>query len=620
MNSGRVLSFCLSAVSVAAPWTVGCQAAGDFDPYSSAVPPPASQQPPPASNPPIDPSLPVPSSPTLPMPPPISGGSLLVLHDGNTAVAADPDRDMVWVVDLAGQAVIHSIQLQPGDEPGRLVEDAAGHVHVALRRGGALVSIDPTAGTIVARRPVCAAPRGLAYDAALDAIHVACADGILATFPAAGGAAIRVVQPDVDLRDVIVQNGVLYVSRFREAELLQLAADGTVAERFIMSTAVNVAPMGTTTNVPEVAYRTVALPGGGLAMLHQRAQQEAVDITTQGGYAGNQMCPGVGIVQNTVSFITPGAVPAVGPPLGMLTLAVDMAISADGTQVAIAAPGSEFGTTVGTYPTSVLQAAAVPLLGDCAMPSGQPLGGGEQVIAVAFDGQGNVIAQTRAPATISFGNVFIPLPGEVVTNDGHVNFHAGTKAGIACASCHPEGGDDGHVWQFTGLGARRTQNLRGGVLARMPFHWSGDIANMDDLVSVVLVGRMAGPSLNEQQTADLGQWMDSLPSLTPAAPLNPTDATRGAAIFHDPAVGCTTCHDGAQLSNHRLVDVGTSGVFKVPSLIGVGYRAPYLHDGCAATLLDRFADPTCSGGEQHGHTAHLEPREISDLVAYLQSL
>jgi cytochrome c peroxidase len=72
------------------------------------------------------------------------------------------------------------------------------------------------------------------------------------------------------------------------------------------------------------------------------------------------------------------------------------------------------------------------------------------------------------------------------------------------------------------------------------------------------------------------------------------------------------------MSTHQLVDVGTGGVFKVPSLLAVGYRAPYLHDGCGATLQDRF-DPSC-GGDSHGTTQQLDAGQIDDLVAYLQSL
>ena len=57
---------------------------------------------------------------------------------------------------------------------------------------------------------------------------------------------------------------------------------------------------------------------------------------------------------------------------------------------------------------------------------------------------------------------------------------------------------------------------------------------------------------------------------------------------------------------------------QVPSLRGVGYRAPLIHNGCAATLKDRF-DPTC-GGDKHGMTAQLSDAQVDDLIAYLQTL
>jgi hypothetical protein len=66
------------------------------------------------------------------------------------------------------------------------------------------------------------------------------------------------------------------------------------------------------------------------------------------------------------------------------------------------------------------------------------------------------------------------------------------------------------------------------------------------------------------------------------------------------------------------VDVGTGGSFKVPSLIGLAYTSPYLHNGCAATLADRFG--SCGGGDQHGITSTLSSSQLSDLMAYLDSL
>src|SRR5687768_3891719 len=59
-------------------------------------------------------------------PPPITGGTLVIARDGRTAIASDPDRDRVWRVDLLSHLVLSSTVLEPGDEPGRLVEDSSG--------------------------------------------------------------------------------------------------------------------------------------------------------------------------------------------------------------------------------------------------------------------------------------------------------------------------------------------------------------------------------------------------------------------------------------------------------------------------------------------------------------
>src|SRR5687768_13843675 len=47
-------------------------------------------------------------------PPPISGGTLLVLSDDATAVAADSDRDRVWVANLVDRTLTHEIGLEMG--------------------------------------------------------------------------------------------------------------------------------------------------------------------------------------------------------------------------------------------------------------------------------------------------------------------------------------------------------------------------------------------------------------------------------------------------------------------------------------------------------------------------
>ncbi|MDF2692168.1 MAG: surface antigen protein, partial [Labilithrix sp.] len=115
----------------------------------------------------------------------------------------------------------------------------------------------------------------------------------------------------------------------------------------------------------------------------------------------------------------------------------------------------------------------------------------------------------------------------------------------------------------------------------------------------------------------LRSWLVRLPAphVSPAA--DTEAALRGKVLFESVA-GCSGCHSGAKLTNNETVDVGTGGAFQVPSLLGLGVRAPYLHDGRAATLLERFGP--AGGGDAHGTTSQLDAAAVDDLVRYLESL
>src|SRR6266542_1474841 len=139
-----------------------------------------------------------------PPPPAVSGGTLLILAQGHRAAVADPERDHVVIVDLDQLAVTATIALQKGDEPGRLVEDGSGLLHVVLRGSGAVATIDPTAGKELGRQLVCGDPRGIAYDAVADNVLVACVGGELVTLKSMTGEQVRRLQLDTDLRDVVI--------------------------------------------------------------------------------------------------------------------------------------------------------------------------------------------------------------------------------------------------------------------------------------------------------------------------------------------------------------------------------------------------------------------------------
>ncbi|XXX77766.1 c-type cytochrome [Sorangium sp. So ce134] len=565
-------------------------------------------------------------------PPPISGGTLLVTADKNLVVAADPDRDRISIINLGTLEVEAILPLEEGDEPGRVIEGAPGTAHVALRRGGAVVTID-LATRQMHRRPVCPAPRGVAYDAAAGLLHVACAGGELVTLSSDLEAPpVRELRLDRDLRDVVIEGDALLVSRFRSSELLVVSKDGAVAER--VRPPVFVQERFKRTFEPAVAWRTIPLPGGGVAMVHQRGLVDPIDIddSTQGGYAGfdcstTVIQPAVTVMRPLPSEANPtpaSPAPGVGGlPFGLLP--VDMAISPDGFRGAIVMAGSR---TVIETPLDVLEKTeAVDDCGSSREQRSLPVPG--EPIAVGYDEASNLLVQLREPPSVlRFGTVsgahvatFL-LPGESRLDSGHALFH-GTQdvevqMAISCASCHPEGQDDGRSWSFKPIGVRRTQSLAGGILETAPLHWDGDMTDLDAIMSEVFEQRMGGMRQRPERVAAFASWLDTIKPVPVSEPADPDAVQRGEALFNDEAVGCAACHSGEKLTNDQTVDVGTGKAFQVPSLRGLAARAPYMHDGCAATLHDRFGP--CGGGDKHGVTSTLTPAQIDDLVAYLETL
>jgi hypothetical protein len=596
-------------------------------------------------------------------PPPVSGGNLLVTHDGAFAVVADADRDRLVVVDTASSKVVADLALTLGDEPGRLVEDAAGRVHVALRRGGAVVTLDLSNLKLVERREACGGPRGIAYDDEHGNLLVACADGKLVTLPSAGGAATGSVFIGPDLRDVIVNASGLWVSTFKSAQLLRVD-DGKVGATFGLPPLTAFTGSGSMLQAsfePEVAWHAAA-HGSKILLLHQAAQVDAIELVdpamgvggdsgTSGSPYGSGQCSAV--VRATLSQVDADGTTWTSGTLGMGTLPVDFDVSTSG-QVAVAFAGSGGGRAPGSgkfmdeaamfavFPSDMLPAdatdqgsggpggdSASSTFADCMIGANTaPIP--EPVVALRFAPQdpNRLFLLSRNPARLyrvdgpDFGSpTVIDLGGSDVTDTGHAIFHDDAGRGIACASCHPEGTEDGHVWTFSGVGARRTQALNTDLGETAPFHWDGALADVGQLMDEVFVKRMGGEHENPDRLASLERWLFALPSLPPLRAADDAAAKRGAELFASADVACATCHAGPTLTNSKSFKVGTDPqiALQVPSLLGVSHRAPFIHTGCAATLLGRF-DAGCGGGEQHGHTAQLSAGQLDDLVAYLESL
>jgi mono/diheme cytochrome c family protein len=544
-----------------------------------------------------DPDLPVAPSSS----PPIAGGTLIVT--GGIAIASVPEHDLVVRVDLAEGVVLSTTRLQPGDEPGRIATDAAGLIHVVLRGTGEVATIAPSdPERPMVRRWVCAEPRGLAFDPEIDALHVACVSGLLVTLPTGGGEAVRSVQLAPDLRDVVVEGDHLWVSRFRSGTLRKVDRSGRILERLADTAAASTA----------VVWRMLKSPMGGVAMVSEGRTTDVVGTGRESYGETTGECRSI-VRSVLTTFADEDMLESEQIVLGTMSeeaaVVVDLALSPDGTEAAVAAAGNRMVLRIS------LDGPQMPGFGCAAAAQGVhrvlPI-----PVAVAYDPAGRLVVQTRSPASVGLIDAPVPLDVPREPDHGFQLFHQRGSMAIACASCHPEGREDGRTWRFSDVGPRRTQTLLGGVMTTTPFHWSGDVASFEDLVQEVLVERMGAERPTVEQVDALARWIDELPFLEPEPPADPEGVERGRAHFFDPQVGCADCHGGERLTDNLTYDVGTGGTFQVPSLIGLAARAPYLHNGCAATIEDRFL----CGGTEHGDVTSLSPAQLGDLVTFLESL
>ena len=545
-------------------------------------------------------------------PKPISGGTLAV--NNAVAVAADPDRDVISIVHVKSRTLTHTIALEPGDEPGRVVFGSGDQAHVVLRGFGGIATIDTATGAVTSRRSVCTDPRGLAFDSSSVRLHVACADGTVHQIPEQGGARLASTTLEPDLRDVVLVDGEPVVTTLRSAKLI--LGDGTWDGPTI--------ELG----IPHVAWRTIEADGD-IVMLHQTAAPFDIPITpavdpftgdAQAAYGGgdSDFCR-PGIVLSAVSTFHPydtgadSGIDVTTREIIGLPLTVDVAVHDD--LVALATPGAEEGPTLRVDHIDDLSA-----FGTCFETPSQRYADAGQVTAVAFDDDGTLVAFSREPAQLMIDDgdvVLVDLGGESRYDTGHEIFHRTTESDLSCASCHPEGGDDGHVWNFRlGSGAivpRRTQSLDVGLADTAPFHWEGDMKDLDQIMGEVLAHRMGGRRQTPERRESFKNWL--FEQQRPPADTGEEDpvlVAEGAALFE--SFACTKCHFGAALGGETTEPI--RGVpLQVPTLRRVATHPPFMHDGRSATLADAVRDMIDSTT-----TAEYSASQVEAMTAYLRTL
>lgn len=572
---------------------------------------------------------------------PVRGGGLTTLDDGRMA-AIDVDTDRVVVFDPVQLRVDLTIQLERGSVPFRL-EAAAGRVVATLRGTHAVAAFDVATGEQAWSAEACIEPRGLSYDGT-GSVYVACHAGTLVELDAADGAVLRRQNLGLyehDLRDVVFDGTDLYVTRFRNARVLRIdPADLSVLATFDTPELNSArAPFNLRNGhlLPtRLAWKAIARPEGGVIVLHQRAEREAITLTppepgasdpTDFSYGRPTGEPGpnethcIGILHTSWTEFDPFGVLDQGPVVAPPAMATDIALSDDDTVLLSAIPAGGQGASR-SFPRKPVSDF------DCLQGARHETGTDGVVVAVAWSGSRRVV-QTRMPFGLFVEDESIPVPDadQPASYDpahlpGWKLFHETSPSGVSCGSCHPEGLDDGFVWHFWRDGfllERRTMPFGGVLSTTAPYHWDGEMGTFDGLLVEVFQNRMGGAPADVAHADSMLAWLDTVQP--PARDLSLVDAEsaeRGRQLFEDPDYACSTCHATAQLTNNQTVDVGTGPAVQVPTLRGVAGRGPWMRVGCTTTLEGRFDDPDC-GGTDHGGGV-LTDQTIADLVAYLRTL
>lgn len=612
-----------------------------------------------------------------------SNGALAISADDRLLYAADADNDELVVIDVASLADLSRPgvevlgRIPVGRGPERVAVGADGLVYVTNRFDRSVSVVDPVSLTERSRIEVGVEPVGLAFTPdggtllvansmshTVSVIDVESGD-VVKTLPTSGEpSGVAVVGPDK-----------AYVTHFRTGEVstLNLSALSLGTRRLAMT--VSPEKTGFDFRIPGQPRDPIVSPIDERVFIpHVQAKDSPVPTDVEGGYAGFGMLPVVADAVATVDADRDELFDAPGIGFGFRCLDVGCgAFPGDGRRDVPALITTSHGFPLSGATAGVIDAQGrwlflvnlhsrnVLLLsarGEGVYGSPVRVGRGPRGIALSRDGNRafvyNAFSHSVSVLDGRDGGVSVSVEKVVGTSPltpeqqlGRDLFFAADDprmtdtagGGIACASCHPNGRDDGLTWQFN-EGPRNTPTLAGvSLLSTGPWHWDGLLSRVHDMKDVV-EQRMGGTGTRRDfgERAPLGEedframfaFLDSLPGYDnphrDSAPLPMVEA--GRALFEGKA-NCAQCHSGPQLTDnalHASSKLGTlllqnergspsrfpAGV-NTPSLRHLFATAPYLHHGLAGDLR---AEAVLT----HGGEVDLSASEVDQLIAYLKTL
>ncbi|GAB4444980.1 MAG: hypothetical protein OHK0015_46870 [Chloroflexi bacterium OHK40] len=591
-----------------------------------------------------------------------SGGPIAVSPGGDLVWVVNPDAGSISAVDARRNALAATISV--GGEPWALALTPDGRTVLVLdRAGGQLVAVDAARRVVRARLQLGAEPGQVLAHQAGDWAYVTLrsADALAIIDLNTLSVLRRVALPPHPYALALAGDGArLYVTH-QQAQPTRPGGmaedDGAVGLVSVLDTAGEV--LGQIQLPPDAhgfanQLAGIAIYAGRAWVPHIRAAPELPNQLSSIVFAAVASLDLAAGADDPAARLSLNDEEVFGSPVNNPVAAVP---SPDGRLLYIVLAGSDLVEVV-----DVASPSAPRLVGFI------PAGRNPRGIALSPDGRRGYVMSYLSRAMTVLDLEHRTLVTEILvaaeswdaaTLQGAIRFHTAadprmSRAGwISCASCHADGGTDGVTWLLTD-GPRQTPPLWNAG-ETLPWHWSAALDEPQDIegsIHTLQFGLGLAPGSdppllgapNVGRSADL----DALAAFlrrgftAPAVPEPPGGVARGRTLFVD--LGCATCHSGPNWTRSALpgaagtldpdangmvdvvlTDVGTlneadirgASGFDVPSLLGVGRTAPYMHDGSLSTLVAVLS----SGHPQPGRPAvPLPADDLAALAAFLQSI
>ncbi len=568
-----------------------------------------------------------------------SNSLLDISHDGALVACANRDSGTVTIVDRATHA--KRAEIAVGKHPEGVSFVGSSHtLAVAVYDEDRVILLDADSGAITQRIDVLDEPYGVVSSKDGRRLFVTLDyPGQVALIDPAAGKVMRTIEAGDFARGIAIapDGSRLYVTQYYTGAVLAIdLASGQIADQWPgisndnLARQIAIHPSRGKAYLPHIRSRVTAVHGEGSIFPYV-----SVIDTAAGEGSRRRRIPMDAFLAN---FVTSNPWEA--------------AISPDGRQFYVVFAGTDDMFACDVVDDDYRELAYRKLV---------RLGRNPRAIRVAPDGQTVYVYNALDFTLVAYDAKSLAVKATVAVTDnplgeeklrGKILFYSALqpmvgRRWISCASCHPDGQQDGRTWHNP-EGLRNTQWLAG-LTWTHPIHWSADRDEVQDFEHTIRGPLMQGRGLirgpvqkdfgppNKGLSADL----DALAAYSNSheLPLSPhaksglsAAALRGKSLFFADETKCAVCHRGplytdSAVQDLPMHDVGTGDddpseklgpKYDTPTLLGVYRTAPYLHHGQAATLADVLT--AHNRGDRHGQTSHLAPAEIGDLVEFLKSL